>query len=157
VSTADFAPTILETAGIAGPRMTGVSLCSWFGSEKPAQWRDTIFSQLNAVELFYTQRIVMTHTHKYVYNGFDFDEFYDLANDPHELVNLAFPGNAPEPARGSPGEAGAWPPLASDLESVRRDLLAKMWVFAQETNDQIFNDYLTVAMAPLGPGIVLGS
>jgi hypothetical protein len=29
--------------------------------------------------------------------------------------------------------------------------------FAQETNDQIFNDYLTVAMAPLGPGIVLGS
>jgi arylsulfatase A-like enzyme len=77
-----------------------------------------------------------------VYNGFDFDEFYDLA---------------PEPARGSPGEAGAWPPLASDLESVRRDLLAKMWAFAQETNDQIFNDYLTVAMAPLGPGIVLGS
>jgi hypothetical protein len=49
--------------------------------------------------------------------------------------------------------ATAW----SDLERVRRDLLAKMWVFAQETNDQVFNDYLTVAMAPLGPGIVLGS
>jgi hypothetical protein len=71
------------------------------------------------VEPFYAQRIVMTHTHKYVYNGFDFDEFYDLANDPCELVNLAFPGNAPEPARGLPGEEGAWPPLASDIESTR--------------------------------------
>lgn len=157
VSTADFAPTILEAAGIPGPRMTGASLCSWFGPDNPSQWRDTIFSQLNGVELYYTQRIVMTHTHKYVYNGFDFDEFYDLTNDPYELVNLAFPGNAPEPARGLPGEAGAWPPLASDLETIRRNLLAKMWVFAQETNDQIFNDYLTVAMAPLGPGIILGA
>jgi hypothetical protein len=108
------------------------------------------------VELFYTQRIVMTHTHKYVYNGFDFDEFYDLANDPCELVNLAFPGNAPEPARGLPGEEGAWPPLASDIESTRGDLLAKMRV-RTETNDRVFDDYLTVAMAPLGPGIVFGS
>jgi arylsulfatase A-like enzyme len=98
VSTADFAPTILEAAGIHGPKMTGASLCSWFGPDKPSPWRDTIFSQLNGVEVYYTQRIVMTHTHKYVYNGFDFDEFYDLTNDPYELVNLAFPGNAPEPA-----------------------------------------------------------
>jgi arylsulfatase A-like enzyme len=34
VSTADFAPTILEAAGITGPRMTGVSLCSWFGARR---------------------------------------------------------------------------------------------------------------------------
>jgi hypothetical protein len=51
----------------------------------------------------------------------------------------------------------ACPPLASDIESTRGDLLAKMRVFAQQTNDRVFNDYLTVAMAPLGPGIVLGS
>jgi hypothetical protein len=46
----------------------------------------------------------------------------------------------------------ACPPLASDIESTRGDLLAKMRVFAQQTNDRVFNDYLTVAMAPLGTG-----
>ena len=30
------------------------------------------------------QRQVLTARYKYVFNGFDFDELYDLATDPHE-------------------------------------------------------------------------
>lgn len=46
--------------------------------------------------------------------------------------------------------------VRSNLESVWRGLLARMWVFVDETNDQIFNDYLTVAMAPLEPELPVG-
>lgn len=48
-----------------------------------------------------------------------------------------------------------WPPLPSDLAEVRRDLLKRMWKFAQEHNDIIFNPYLTEAFAPYGPGVAL--
>jgi arylsulfatase A-like enzyme len=44
-------------------------------------------------EFLYTQRIAVTDRYKYVFNGFDYDEFYDLANDPHEMHNLI---NQPE-------------------------------------------------------------
>ena len=34
-------------------------------------WRDEIHTQCNGVELYFTQRSVMTKAHKYVFNGFD--------------------------------------------------------------------------------------
>ena len=163
VSTTDFAPTFLEAAGIPSLdyRMSGNSLLPWLQGETPANWRDAIFSQLNGVELYYTQRIVMTKDHKYVYNGFDYDELYDLKHDPHEMVNLAFPDVKHSRAmveQGKGYDSGndvAWPPLSSHLADVRRDLLQRMWKFAQEHQDQIFNPYITVAMAPYGPGVEL--
>lgn len=163
VSTTDFAPTFLEAAGIPSSeyRMSGMSLLPWLQGETPANWRDAIFSQLNGVELYYTQRIVMTKDHKYVYNGFDYDELYDLKQDPHEMVNLAFPDMKQSRAmveQGKGYDSGndvVWPPLSSSLADVRRDLLQRMWKFAQEHKDQIFNPYITVAMAPYGPGVEL--
>jgi arylsulfatase A-like enzyme len=161
VSTADFAPTILDAAGVKGPRMSGMSLLPWLRNETPADWRDAVFSQLNGVELYYTQRIIATKTHKYVYNGFDYDELYDLVNDPYETKNLAFPNLSAARASTLEGRGqrtsdhSVWPPLPDDLDLIRRDLLIKMWKFAQEHNDQIFNNYLTVAFAPYGPGIAL--
>jgi arylsulfatase A-like enzyme len=162
VSTTDFAPTILEVAGIkAPPPMSGTSLVPWLRNERPESWRDAVFSQLNGVELYYTQRIIQTKDFKYVYNGFDYDELYDLRNDPHETRNLAFPDLAAARASTLRGmgrattDRSVWPPLPETLDSVRRDLLIKMWRFAQRHNDQIFNNYLTVAFAPYGPGIAL--
>jgi choline-sulfatase len=35
-----------------------------------------------------TQRILWDGCWKFVFNGFDFDELYDLENDPAETVNL---------------------------------------------------------------------
>jgi arylsulfatase A-like enzyme len=163
VSTTDFAPTFLDAAGIASSevQMSGQSLLSWLRGETPSNWREAIFEQLNGVELYYTQRIVMTRDYKYVYNGFDFDELYDLKRDPHEMVNLAFPDVNQARARVEEGQGLArrqdvpWPPLRSDLAEVRRDLLQRMWKFAQVHRDQIFNPYITVAMAPLGPAVEL--
>jgi arylsulfatase A-like enzyme len=162
ISTVDFAPTFLEAAGVhADSPLSGSSLLPWLRGETPSNWRDAAYCQLNGVELYYTQRIVMTKQHKYVYNGFDFDELYDLQRDPHEMVNLAFP-NVKEARAAMDQGAGltgrqdvSWPPLPPELDGVRRELLQKMWEFARIHKDQIFNPYLTVAMAPLGPASML--
>lgn len=164
VSTTDFAPTFLEAAGVPSSqyRMSGASLLPWLHDENPSGWRDTLFTQLNGVELYYTQRIVMTKDHKYVYNGFDYDELYDLTNDPHEMRNLAFPNldlarSQVERANGlqSTGSNLPWPPLPANEDRVRRDLLSRMWEFARKHKDgTIFDPYITVAMAPYGPAVV---
>ncbi|HVB40951.1 MAG TPA: sulfatase-like hydrolase/transferase [Terriglobales bacterium] len=163
VSTTDFAPTFLEAAGVPSSdyAMSGQSLLPWLKNETPATWREALFTQMNGVELYYSQRIVMTKDYKYVYNGFDFDELYDLRQDPHETRNLAFPDVSQSRSviqqRGVMNDATdvPWPPLPAHLAEVRRDLLQRMWQFAQEHKDTIFNPYLTVAMAPYGPGIKL--
>jgi len=162
-STTDFAPTFLDAAGIPSSevQMSGHSLLPWLRGEQPSNWREAVFEQLNGVELYYTQRIVMTKDFKYVYNGFDYDELYDLKRDPHEMVNLAFPDvkqaqAGVEAGRGLDNRRDMpWPPLPSDLAEARRDLLKRMWKFAQEHKDQVFNPYITVAMAPIGPGVEL--
>jgi arylsulfatase A-like enzyme len=163
VSTTDFAPTILEAAGIPASQytMSGQSLMPWLRGERPTGWRDALFTQMNGVELYYTQRIVMTRDYKYVYNGFDFDELYDRRDDPHEMKNLAFPDveHARAMVEAGKGDQDSgphpWPPLRPQLEEVRRDLLDRMWLFAQQHRDQIFNQYITVALAPYGPGLAL--
>jgi arylsulfatase A-like enzyme len=132
VTLADIAPTLLEVAGVPVPEgLTGRSLVPFLsGPGAPETWPDAFFSQMNGVELYYTQRVVQTHDFKYVYNGFDFDELYDLRADPLELTNLA---EHPEHTE------------------VKRELVQKMWRFAGDTQDHIFNPYATVALAPWGP------
>jgi len=162
VSSADFAPTFLELAGCeATQKLTDQSLMPWLDNETPTNWRDAIFTQLNGVELYYTQRSVTTERYKYVYNGFDFDELYDLKQDPHEMVNLASPDRVPQrplhsEERVRSGAYMPWPRLAPELEPIRKALLQRIWKFAQEQEDgHIFNPYFTVAMAPWGPGIAM--
>ena len=131
VSLADFAPTFLEAAGIDTNRhFTGASLMPFFQGRCPDRWRDEIHTQCNGVELYYTQRSVMTADYKYVFNGFDDDELYDLTSDPHEMRNLA---------------------SRDDLEDVKRDLVTRMWRFAHREHDTATNGYITVGLAPYGP------
>lgn len=134
VSLADFAPTFIELAGANGNRpFAGESLVPFLKGNHPSKWRDAVFTQCNGVELYYTQRSVMTKEFKYVFNGFDLDELYDLRSDPHELINLA--GN-------------------SDYESVKREMCKRMWQFAKDQGDSAINPYITVGLAPYGPGEV---
>ncbi len=131
VSLADWAPTFLELAGVRAQRaFTGASLAPLLRGETPPAWRDEIHTQCNGVELYYTQRSVMTRAHKYVFNGFDDDELYDLAEDPDELVN-----RAADPA----------------YAEVKRGLCRRMWRFAYEQGDTAISSYITVGLAPWGP------
>jgi arylsulfatase A-like enzyme len=131
VSLADFAPTFLDLAGVACDRqMTGSSLAEFLAGRTPETWRDEIHTQCDGVELYYTQRSVATKHWKYVYNGFDFDELYDLEHDPNEMHNLTG---------------------REELQSVIRDLCRRMWRFARDQDDTAINPYLTVGLAPFGP------
>jgi arylsulfatase A-like enzyme len=160
VDQVDFAPTILEACGVSSPaKLSGASLMPWLKGDTPPLWRTATCTQMNGVEMYYTQRIVMTKEYKYVYNGFDYDEFYDLKNDPHEMRNLAFPDltakrSAVKAGKGLPRDGRVpWPPLSPALEQVRKDLMTEMWNFAAEHHDMIFNAYPTVAFAPFGPAL----
>ena len=131
ITLADFAPTFMELAGLQPPsNLTGRSLVPFLRGAEPADWPDAFYSQFNGVELYYSQRIVQTREFKYVYNGFDFDELYDLRTDPYELVNVA---DRPE------------------YQEIKRELVRKMWSFNGREDDIIFNPYGTVALAPWGP------
>jgi arylsulfatase A-like enzyme len=160
VSLADFAPTFMELAGLPLNRhFTGASLVPFLQdkdvafagavgdrpepddnnavaglqTEPPADkitWRDAIHTQCNGVELYYTQRSVMTRDLKYIFNGFDQDELYDLRNDPHEMRNVS-----DDPA----------------YAEVKREMCGRMWRFAYEEDDTAINPYITVGLAPYGP------
>jgi arylsulfatase A-like enzyme len=133
VTLADFAPTFLDLAQAPIPAGThGKSLAPFLRDEQPADWREALYSQMNGVELYYTQRAVTTKPFKYVYNGFDLDELYDLTADPHEMVN-----RADDPT----------------LAEVKRGLVRRMWQLAEQYQDTIFTPYATTALAPFGPGV----
>lgn len=133
VSLADFGPTFLDAAGVNPQRhFSGNSLLPFLKGQTPQSWRDAIHTQCNGVELYYTQRSVMTRQWKYTYNGFDQDELYDLLEDPNEMDNRA---NDP------------------NLETIKREMCRRMWQFAFQEGDSAINPYITVGLAPYGPAL----
>ena len=138
VSLADFGPTFLEMAGpdVDATAFSGRSLVPLLQGQTPSDWRTGLGTQCNGVELGYSQRGFITHDWKYVFNGFDFDELYDRRNDPDELTNLAA-----DPAH----------------RDVVRTMCGHLWRFAHQEQDEIINDYFTVALAPFGPAEAFAS
>jgi arylsulfatase A-like enzyme len=90
----DLAATFLEFADVPVPDdFDARSLVPLLrnGGDQPADcdWRESTFAQYHGDEFgLYSQRMVRTAAYKYVYNGPDVDELYDLAADPDELRNL---------------------------------------------------------------------
>lgn len=136
VSLADFAPTFCEVAEIEETtEFSGFSLMDFLRDEKPEKWRDAVYTQSNGNEQYGIQRSVMTNKYKYVYNGFDFDELYDLEKDPFQINNLI---NEPE------------------YRPVVKEMCEKMWSFAYKHKDVCINPYIMTGFAPFGPGIIFG-
>ncbi|MCL2775221.1 MAG: sulfatase-like hydrolase/transferase [Oscillospiraceae bacterium] len=135
VSLADFAPTILELAGVRCDRkFAGKSLTGLFrGEQSDDDFREYMFTQSNGNEQYGIQRSVFSRKYKYIFNGFDYDEFYDLEADPNETVNQI---NNPA------------------YKEIIRDMCRRMWVFAKENRDDITNSYIMTALMPYGPGII---
>lgn len=131
---ADLAPTILALCNVAADRpFAGVSLLPFLTGACPPARRAFRFTQTNGNEQYGIQRSVWSDDWKYVFNGFDFDELYDLKNDPGELHNLAAdPAYAP----------------------VIRQLSREMWKFVRAHDDTIVNPYIMTALATYGPGIL---
>jgi arylsulfatase A-like enzyme len=133
VNLCDFAPTFCDLSGSEPmPQSHGRSLVPIFEGKPPDDWTKTFFGQFLGTEYYYTQRIIRDQRYKYVFNGFDFDELYDLQEDPYEIKNLA---------------------NNSDYDNVKKHLLKEMWRWCEKTDDIMFNSYPSVALVPFGPMI----
>jgi arylsulfatase A-like enzyme len=152
VSLVDYAPTILELAGIpmtpmlagipmnhdqtgipTGRKFAGRSLAGFLMNVPPKLWRGELYTQTNGNETYGIQRSVFDRNHKLVFNGFDYDELYDLKADPYEMVN-----EINNPCK----------------KAIVRQLYRKLWQFAYDNKDSITDSYITTAMAQYGPGII---
>ena len=138
ISLVDFAPTLLEVAGMAFSAVcrnaSGRSLVPLLRDQEPQDWDDTSYFMTNGNELYGIQRVVRTPTWKYVYNGFDFDELYNLAEDPGEERNLI---------------------EEQDCQGVVDELCARMWAFGKAHGERSVNPYVATALAPRGPASAL--
>jgi len=111
----DLMPTVLELAGAPAPE--GLDAQSLLPVLRGDVSRENVaFMEFHGHQLPYTQRVVRTETHKYVFNGPDVDELYDLAADPHEMTNRVDD---------------------TSCRSVLRDLRERMDAFLRETDDPI--------------------
>jgi arylsulfatase A-like enzyme len=135
-NTVDLASTILDLAGAeAIDDVDGRSLRPLLEDSvadvEASPWAEG-FAEFHGQRLFYTQRIVWHGRHKYIFNGYDFDELYDLGADPLERRNLA-----QDPAS----------------QGVLEDMATRMWrrVHALGDYNLYETNYPMFRFAPVGP------
>jgi len=159
VSLCDFGPTFLDMAGIESPvEFAGQSLVPLLTPDscplpaaakrsedgtpdprracppKPWRRRDALFFQTNGNETYGIQRSIVTDKWRFVFNGYDYDELYDLENDPGQMKNIAS-----DPA----------------YEAVKKEMYTRIWEFGLAHEEQMINEYIMTAMADYGPGIAI--
>ena len=137
VGTHELCPTLLDLAGcdpISAPDSRSFAEVL----RDPAAHEDayeTGYAEYFGGRYFVTQRVAWDGPWKFVLNGFDFDELYNLDEDPYELRNLA--------------EAPAYTGRV-------REMMALVWRYARDTGDStlVNSHYPALRIAPFGPGIV---
>jgi arylsulfatase A-like enzyme len=93
---------------------------------------ETGYAEYHGTRFPLMQRILWHGGWKFVFNGFDFDELYDLAEDPHEMHNRA----------GDPGqrERIEW-------------MMSEVWRRVRDTGDRAIHEshYFSMRLACVGP------
>ncbi len=129
----DMAKTVLELSDNSALKDwpgSGRSLVPFIKDEGPSDWRSAHASQSNGNEQYGIQRSWDDGNWRFVFNGYDEDELYDLNNDPHQMINLA---------------------RNPDYADQVAECYSKMWAFAYEHRDQCINEYIMTALAEYGP------
>lgn len=136
ISPVDIAPTLLDLCGVSPMESSqGKSMRPVFeGKANADEWIDS-YAEFFGQRFVYTQRIVWHGDWKYVFSPGGIDELYNLADDPHERVNLI---DEPE------------------HREVLIEMVKRMWRKMRDIGDNsLFNThYATLRTAPIGPGSI---
>ena len=113
------------------PSLDGESLAPLLAGDSEGM-RRSVYAEFFGQRLSFTQRTVWKDGYKYVFNGFDYDELYDLNADPGEMINLA-----DNPAYSERAE----------------ELAREMWLKAKASDDRslLESEYFMYRFAPVGP------
>ncbi|MDA0839174.1 MAG: sulfatase-like hydrolase/transferase [Planctomycetota bacterium] len=92
------------------------------------------YAEYYGTRYWFTQRIIWDGDWKLCWNGFDFDELYNLREDPFELNN-----RIEEP----------------DCQNTVRKLMKQAWEIIRRTNDHSLggSEYPVLRLAPFGPAV----
>lgn len=136
VNLLDLAPTLVELTGSESlDGIDGKSMLPLLKNDNDdmdrSAWQET-FAEFHGQRFAYTQRIVWFDQYKYIFNGFDWDELYDLSNDPYEMNNLA---------------------SNPDYKEILEDMSKRMWRKVYQLGDYTLgnSDYGMFRFAPIGP------
>ena len=141
VSLMDLCPTILELTG--SDPIDNIDAASFapvlsLSSEAtlPSGFENR-FAEYHGTRFRLTQRILWEGDWKFVFNGFDHDELYDLANDPSETRNLAREPNQQDRVQA---------------------MLRTLWGYLQDTGDRTLleSHYYSMRIAEVGPKAARG-
>lgn len=131
----EIGSTLLELCDCAAlPDTDGASFTPLLRGDQSADHYANGYAEYEGSRWNFTQRIIWRGTWKLVVNGFDEDEFYDLAADPHEVDN-----RIDDPA----------------LEAERRACYQQFWQRAKAAGDHtlVRTNYPPLRLLPYGPGI----
>ena len=128
----DLGPTILEMCGASQIEVPDSESFAPVLSDPDFETRKNLFAEYHGTRFPLAQRILWEGDWKFVFNGFDFDELYNLADDPNEMNNLI---DDPE------------------QESRTRSMMAQVWKWIQDTGDRALEEthYFSMRMGKVGP------
>jgi len=136
VGSHEFCPTILEYLGLETIESAdSKSFASLLTHPEAAEEFQTGFAEYFGTRFYITQRVTWKGQWKYIFNGFDFDELYNLEKDPFEVKNLA---EDPQ------------------YKEKMNEMATLMWTRIKETGDLTLlnSHYPPLRIAPCGPNVI---
>jgi len=136
VNIGSLGPTILELTGCRPlPKTHFHSFKPLLKNPKLSDWEDRTFAEFHGQRYFFTQRILWDGYFKFIFNGFDYDELYNLEEDPGELYNLS---------------------NIAQYSGIKKDMIKKMWQIIRDTDDKtlIGAHYWTLRFLDFGPDVI---